>query len=732
MPKLPLHVVTKEKRMSAHPVLVHDVEAAVDLVLARIGPRIVLGLPLGLGKPVELANALYARVKADPALSLKILTALSLEKPSGSSRIERAFLAPFVERVFAGVPELDYMRALRDEQLPPNVDVSEFFFKPGSLLGNAHAQQRYVSSNYSHAARDVFAQGCNVVAQMICKRDTPQGTRYSLSCNPDTGPELIRRLRAAGRPHVVVGVVNPNLPYMEHDAEVPAEMFDCVVDDPRYASALFPSPKMPVGLADHAIGLRASALVRDGGTLQVGIGALGDAVIHALRQRHGRNADYRAALEALEMRGDDGLVGDVGGIERFDSGLYGASEMFVDGMLPLLQDGILDREVYDFWALQQLVNEGRCDPRRLTPDVLDALEQLGVRTLRTQDFERLQHHGLFNAETRYEQGYLLAPDGQRVPANMADPQARAVMAAQCLGSHLRNGIVLHAGFFLGPSDFYRGLHALDDAQRARICMTGVDKVNQLDLNPRLYQQQRQHARFINSGIMLTLSGAVVSDGLDDGRVISGVGGQYNFVAQAHQLETGRSIMLVRAVREQDGKPPSSNIVFNYGHCTIPRHLRDIAITEYGVADLHSKNDSDVAKALIGIADARFQDELLKRAQDAGKIEAGWRIPEQARRNTPQALAARLASARGTGLLPEYPLGCDFTEQEQVLLRVLQRMRKRAAATPRWRLLPLALHHPAPATAAPYLERLALQEPRSLEDRVSRRLLLDALREEDAI
>lgn len=719
--------------MSARPLLVHDVEAAVDLIIARAGPHLVLGLPLGLGKPVALANALYARVAAQPALSLKILTALSLEKPAGTSRLERAFLKPFVERVFAGVPELDYMRALREDRLPPNVEVSEFFFKPGSLLRNAHAQQRYVSSNYSHAARDVCAQGCNVVAQMICRRDTPAGPRYSLSCNPDTGPELIRRLRAAGRAHVVVGVVNPKLPFMEHDAEVPAQMFDCVVDDPRDASALFPSPKMPVGLADHAIGLHASALVRDGGTLQVGIGALGDAVIHALRLRHGRNADYRAALAALEIHGDRGLVRDVGGVQHFVQGLYGASEMFVDGMLPLLQDGILDREVYDFWPLQQLINEGRCNPGQLTADVLDALEQLGVRTLRAQDFEHLQHHGLFNAGTRYEQGHLIAPDGQRVLANMADPQARQVMAEQCLGGRLRNGIVLHAGFFLGPTAFYRGLHDLGDHQRARICMTGVDKVNQLDLNPRLYQLQRRHARFINSGLMLTLSGAVVSDGLDDGRVISGVGGQYNFVAQAHQLETGRSIMLVRAVREQDGQPPSSNIVFNYGHCTIPRHLRDIAITEYGIADLRSKNDSEVAKALIGLSDARFQDELLKRAQDAGKIESSWRIPQDWRRNTPQDLAARLAPARQAGLLPEYPLGSDFTAQEQVLLRALTRMRKRAAATPRWRLLPLALRMGAESAAArPYLERLDLQRPTSLEDRVSRRLLLDALREEGAI
>ena len=30
---------------------------------------------------------------------------------------------------------------------------------------------------------------------------------------------------------------------------------------------------------------------------------------------------------------------------------------------------------------------------------------------------------------------------------------------------------------------------------------------------------------------------------------------------------------------------TSNIVWSYGHTTIPRHLRDIVVTEYGVADL---------------------------------------------------------------------------------------------------------------------------------------------------
>src|SRR3546814_19326497 len=59
--------------------VIDDVEIAVDRIIERVGKLIVLGIPLGLGKPVELTNALYRRAQADPDLKLKIFTALSLE-----------------------------------------------------------------------------------------------------------------------------------------------------------------------------------------------------------------------------------------------------------------------------------------------------------------------------------------------------------------------------------------------------------------------------------------------------------------------------------------------------------------------------------------------------------------------------------------------------------------------------------------------------------------------------
>src|SRR3546814_9225910 len=98
-------------------------------------------------------------------------------------------------------------------------------------------------------------------------------------------------------------------------------------------------------------------------------------------------------------------------------------------------------------------------------------------------------------------------------------------------------------------------------------------------------------------MMTNLLGAATSDALDNGQVVSGVGGQYNFVAMAHALRESRSTLMLRAVRESGGKT-RSYVVWTYGHTTIPRHLRDVAITEYGIADLRGRNDEACIRAIL--------------------------------------------------------------------------------------------------------------------------------------
>ncbi len=104
---------------------------------------------------------------------------------------------------------------------------------------------------------------------------------------------------------------------------------------------------------------------------------------------------------------------------------------------------------------------------------------------------------------------------------------------------------------------------MPESERSQFSMRGVGYVNQLyGPDQELRTLQRRAARCINTTMMVTLLGAAVSDALADGQGVSGVGGQYNFVAMAHALPEARSILCLRATRTRDGRT-TSNIIWNY-------------------------------------------------------------------------------------------------------------------------------------------------------------------------
>ncbi len=47
-------------------------------ILARVEKTIIIGVPLGLGKPIDLLNALYRLASDDKSISLTILAGLTL------------------------------------------------------------------------------------------------------------------------------------------------------------------------------------------------------------------------------------------------------------------------------------------------------------------------------------------------------------------------------------------------------------------------------------------------------------------------------------------------------------------------------------------------------------------------------------------------------------------------------------------------------------------------------
>jgi hypothetical protein len=406
--------------------------------------------------------------------------------------------------------------------------------------------------------------------------------------------------------------------------------------------------------------------------------------------------------------------------------------MLADGFLDLYRSGILKRRVYPSARVQRLLDDGHID-ETVSQRTLDALSAAGMNRMSYADFNELRDVGVFRDEVQYERGSLIAPDGSALPAGFDDPAHRAAVARCCLGDRLRNGVLVDAGFFFGPKDFYRGLRELPAEQRRLFAMRGISFVNELyGHESELKIAQRRFARFVNSTMMVTGLGAAVSDGLADGRVVSGVGGQYNFVAMAHALPEARSILCLRATRTAHGRVVS-NILWNYAHCTIPRHLRDIVVTEYGIADLRGRTDREVVTALVDIMDARFQDAFVAAAQRAHKLPRDFRIPDEARANLPAMLQVRFAAWRERGLFPELPFGSDFTQEELTLSRALRALAGRAASwSGRFDLVRLALRSDADdARLRPLLERMQLANPSTWRERLERRLLLAVLREHAA-
>jgi acyl-CoA hydrolase len=610
----------------AQPQVCIDADAAAEAILRRVGKEIVLTLPLGLGKAIHIANALYARAERDPSISLAFITALTLARPQLKAGLERRFLDPIIARAFGDAPELAYVDPLRRGKLPANIKVHEFFLQAGAWLDAPLAQQSYISANYTHAIPLILKSGVNVIAQLVSK-GTAYPLRYNLSCNTDVTLDLLAARRAGRIKFELAGQVNGELPYMTGEAEVAPDEFGVVLDGIDFT--LPAPPRQPISDADHAMGLHIAALIPDGGTLQIGIGSLSHAIAQALILRHRKPRAFENLLQQLAPQTER--------VERhvgpFEKGLYASSEMFADALLDLYRTGVLKREV--------------------------------------------------------------------------------------------DGAVLDAAFFVGPRDFYRALRVMSGAERAKFRMRVVSFVNQAygpDEADR--RAARVGARFVNNAMMATLLGAVVSDGLEDGRVVSGVGGQFNFVEQAFALDGARAIVAVPATWVERGKA-SSNIRWNYGHATIPRHLRDIIVTEYGVADLRGKDDASVIAAMLAITDHRFQGGVLVQAQRAGKIPRHYRVRDS--NNDPARLGAILAGARADGLLSDLPFGEDYTDVERRLMPALAMLKSAAHSPPALASLALKSIGARVPHAVAALERLGLSSPATALEHVEAMLVCGALK-----
>jgi hypothetical protein len=593
-------------------------------------------------------------------------------------------------------------------------------------LHNDYVQQNYICTSYTDVARDTSYYKMNVIGQQVSHRDANKNL-YSLSCNSDLFPDVLRYMRASQQKIAVVAEVNNNLPFMHGDAVIQAETFTDIVDTNHYKT-LFAIPHDELSIEDQLIGLYTSTLIKDDSCLQIGIGKLSNSLTSSMILRHNDNDLYQQILTRLKVKDKFGAtIAAWGETDVFNKGLYASTEMLCDGYLQLYKQNILRKKVYDHVELQRLLNVGAIT-ENIEANILDILLKHNVihATLTQADFIFLKKFGIFAGDVDWEEGYLLLPAGEKIAAKLDSTHDKNAIVSECLGKKLKSGIIAHAGFFLGSSDLYQALLSLSEVELEKFNMTFVARTNALLWWPELLRLQRQHTRFVNSAMMVTLGCVVISDGLTNMSEVSGVGGQFDFLQMALELEGSRSIINCRSTRKNKTQI-ESNIIWEYGNATAPRYLRDIIVTEYGIADCRSKTDAEIIKTMLNVSDSRFQPSLLQKAKSAGKIPKDYQIPLEYSNNYPQTIEPIVKEFQSKGHFDPYPFGTELTAVERTLKPALLRL----SDFSKWKLLRTVFaswfYFKNDALFKPYLERMQLYKAHDYKEMIYKKLLKYMLR-----
>ncbi len=298
-------------------------------------------------------------------------------------------------------------------------------------------------------------------------------------CTLGTSVDVARAAVDSAR--LVIAQINPRMPRVHGDGFVHVSQIHHAIE---VDTPLPEYPPEPLGDIERRIGQHVAALIEDGATLQTGIGAIPDAVLASLtNHRH--------------------------------LGVH--TEMWSDGMVPLLESGVVD-----------------------------------------------------NSRKRVHPGKTVS------------------------------------GFVMGTERVYRHLH--DNPAAVQLDIAYVNQVRVAAKNPRLTA--------INSAVEIDLTGQVCADSIGE-RIISGVGGQMDFIRAASLSEGGRPIIALpsRTKRGQTRLVPT--LKAGAGVVTTRAHVHWVA-TEYGVVDLYGRTLGERAAALTSIAHPDDREELARAWRERGE------------------------------------------------------------------------------------------------------------------
>jgi acyl-CoA hydrolase len=119
---------------------------------------------------------------------------------------------------------------------------------------------------------------------------------------------------------------------------------------------------------------------------------------------------------------------------------------------------------------------------------------------------------------------------------------------------------------------------------------------------------------INSAIEVDLSGQVCADSIGP-KIYSGFGGQVDFIRGAARSRGGMPIIALPSTARSGRESRIVPMLKHGAGVVTTRADVHYVVTEHGVAHLFGKNLRERAKALIGIADPQFRDELTRQARE---------------------------------------------------------------------------------------------------------------------
>ena len=116
---------------------------------------------------------------------------------------------------------------------------------------------------------------------------------------------------------------------------------------------------------------------------------------------------------------------------------------------------------------------------------------------------------------------------------------------------------------------------------------------------------------INSAVEVDLTGQVCADSVGT-RIISGVGGQHDFMYGGSLSEGGKTFIAIPSMTEK-GRSKINPVLAEGAGVVTTRHMVQHIVTEYGVASLRGKSLAERARALISIAHPSVREELERAA-----------------------------------------------------------------------------------------------------------------------